>query len=239
MTRRMLAAVSPLLLIILLPIALRRSEVSDDATAGQLVIISPHNEAIRHEFESAFRRYSVENYGEAVDIDWRTPGGTSDIVRYIKSKNLQNPVIVSPDTGGVKAAYAYSQMLGCGLAIAAKQRKGPDEVEAWSLVGDVEGCTAIMVDDLTTTAGTLCSAADLVKKNGGGDIYAAVTHATITPLGIERLKESPIKELVVTDTVPMNDGGEFPITVLSVAELLGEAIVRIHEDQSVTSLFRP
>ena len=161
------------------------------------------------------------------------------IVRYIKSKNLQNPVIVSPDTGGVKAAYAYSQMLGCGLAIAAKQRKGPDEVEAWSLVGDVEGCTAIMVDDLTTTAGTLCSAADLVKKNGGGDIYAAVTHATITPLGIERLKESPIKELVVTDTVPMNDGGEFPITVLSVAELLGEAIVRIHEDQSVTSLFRP
>ena len=86
MTRRMLAAVSPLLLIILLPIALRRSEVSDDATAGQLVIISPHNEAIRHEFESAFRRYSVENYGEDVDIDWRTPGGTSDIVRYIKSE---------------------------------------------------------------------------------------------------------------------------------------------------------
>jgi len=160
------------------------------------------------------------------------------IVRYLKEKNLPNPVIVSPDTGGVKGAYAYSQMLDCGLAIAAKQRKGPSEVEAWTLVGDVEGCTAIMVDDLTTTAGTLCSAAELVKKNGADDVYAAVSHATVTPLGIERLHKSCIRELVVTDTVPLQRSDDFPITVLSVAELLGEAIVRIHKDQSVTSLFR-
>ena len=158
--------------------------------------------------------------------------------RYLQEKNLTNPVIVSPDTGGVKAAYAYSQMLGCGLAVAAKQRKGPTEVEAWSLVGDVDGCTAIMVDDLTTTAGTLCSAAELLAEGGAREIYAAVSHATITPMGLERLEDSRIKELIVTDTVPLVDAGGFPVTVLSVAELLAEAILRIHEDQSVTSLFR-
>jgi len=160
------------------------------------------------------------------------------IVRYLKTKNFPNPVIVSPDTGGVKAAYAYSQMLDCGLAIVAKQRKGPSEVEAWTLVGDVDGCTAIMVDDLTTTAGTLCSAAELLRKNGAAEVHAAVSHATVTPLGIERLKKSCIKELVVTDSVPLEDGGDFPVTILSVAELLGEAILRIHKDQSVTSLFK-
>ena len=129
-------------------------------------------------------------------------------------------------------------MLECGLAIVAKQRKSAREVEAFTLVGDVTGCTAIMVDDLTTTAGTLCSAAKLLKDTGAGDIYAAVCHATITEMGIDRLKKSPIKELIVTDTVPLIDARGFPFTVLSVADLLGEAILRIHENQSVTSLFK-
>jgi ribose-phosphate pyrophosphokinase len=160
------------------------------------------------------------------------------LAKYLREKNLKNPVVVSPDTGGVKAAYAYSQMLECGLAIVAKQRKSAREVESFTLVGDVAGCTAIMVDDLTTTAGTLCSAAKLLKDNGAGDIYAAVCHATITEMGIDRLKKSPIKELIVTDTVPLIDVRGFPFTVLSVADLLGEAILRIHENQSVTSLFK-
>lgn len=160
------------------------------------------------------------------------------LAKYLREKNLKNPVVVSPDTGGVKAAYAYSRMLECGLAIVAKQRKSAREVEAFTLVGDVKGCTAIMVDDLTTTAGTLCSAARLLKDNGAGDIYAAVCHGTITETGIERLKKSPIKELVVTDTVPIIDPQGFPVTILSVADLLGEAILRIHENQSVTSLFK-
>jgi len=160
------------------------------------------------------------------------------IVKYLKGKNIENPVVVSPDTGAVKAAYAYSQMLDCGLAVAAKRRMGPDEVEAFTLVGDVEGCTCIMVDDMTSTCGTLCSAASLLAERGAKDIYAAVTHSMLTAEGCRRLHESPIDELIVTDTIPPCNEGDFPVAVLSVAELLGEAILRIHEDQSVTSLFR-
>ncbi len=161
------------------------------------------------------------------------------ISKYLQSKKFENLVVVAPDTGGVKAAYAYSQLLESGLAIVAKQRLGPSEVEAFTLVGKVDGCTAIMVDDLTTTAGTLCSAATLLRERGAAEVYAAVSHATITDLGVERLKASAIKELVVTDTVPLNvDFGDYPVTVLTVAELLGEAILRIHEGRSVTTLFR-
>ncbi len=161
------------------------------------------------------------------------------IGKYLTDKKFKNPVVVAPDTGGVKAAYAYAQHLESGLAVVAKQRLGPSEVEAFTLVGNVDGCTAIMVDDLTTTAGTLCSAAKLLKEHGADEVYAAVSHATITELGVERLKNSAIKELVVTDTVPLTvDFGDYPVTVLTVADLLGEAILRIHEGRSVTTLFR-
>jgi ribose-phosphate pyrophosphokinase len=161
------------------------------------------------------------------------------ISNYLKSKDFKNLVVVAPDTGGVKAAYAYAQSLESGLAVVAKQRLGPSEVEAFTLVGSVDGCTAIMVDDMTTTAGTLCSAAKLLREHGAAEVYAAVSHATITEKGIDRLKDSAIKELVITDTVPPSvDFGGYPVTVLTVAELLGEAILRIHEDRSVTTLFR-
>jgi ribose-phosphate pyrophosphokinase len=161
------------------------------------------------------------------------------ISKYLQAKALKDIVVVAPDTGGVKAAYAYAQEMGSGLAVVAKQRLGPSEVEAFTLVGDVDGCTAIMVDDMTTTAGTLCSAAKLLREHGAAEIYAAVSHATLTELGVDRLKNSAIKELVVTDTVPQNvDFGDYPVTVLTVAELLGEAILRIHEGRSVTTLFR-
>ncbi len=160
------------------------------------------------------------------------------IVKYLKDKGLENPVIVSPDTGAVKAAYAYSQMFQCGLAVIAKRRTGPSEVEAFSLVGEVRGRTAIMVDDLTTTCGTLCSAAQLLADNGAAEIYGAVTHGMLTDVGMERLGKSRIKELIVTDTVPTPYAGNERVTVLSVAELLGEAVLRIHEGRSVSSLFR-
>ncbi len=160
------------------------------------------------------------------------------MVKYLREKRLSKPLVVSPDTGGVKAAYAYSQMLGTGLAIVAKQRLGPSEVDAFSVVGNVEGCDVIMVDDLTTTCGTLCAAAKILKEHGAASIRAAVTHGTLTEQGVQRLKNSCIEELVVTDTVPMIESDGFPVTVLSVAELLGEAIMRIHNDQSVSSLFR-
>jgi len=129
-------------------------------------------------------------------------------------------------------------MLGTGLAIVAKQRLGPAEVDAFSVVGNVEGSDVIMVDDLTTTCGTLCAAARILKEHGAATIRAAVTHATLTEQGVCRLKDSCIEELVVTDTVPMIGSDGFPITVLSVAELLAEAIMRIHNDQSVSTLFR-
>ncbi len=160
------------------------------------------------------------------------------MVKYLREKRLNKPLVVSPDTGGVKAAYAYSQMLGTGLAIVAKQRLGPAEVDAFSVVGNVEGSDVIMVDDLTTTCGTLCAAARILKEHGAATIRAAVTHATLTEQGVCRLKDSCIEELVVTDTVPMIGSDGFPITVLSVAELLAEAIMRIHNDQSVSTLFR-
>lgn len=160
------------------------------------------------------------------------------MVRYLKGKDLHDPVVVSPDSGGVKMALAYAHMLEAGLALGAKCRKGADEVQAMNVVGDVKGRTAIMVDDLTSTAGTLCEAAKLLKAGGAEDIYAAVSHAMLGPKGISRLQASPIKELIVTDSIPLLQTGDFPVTVLTVAELLGEAMIRIHDNRSVTSLFK-
>ena len=158
------------------------------------------------------------------------------IAKYLRELGLPDPVVVSPDTGGVKAAYAYSKMLGTGLAIVAKQRIGLD-VEAFSVVGEVQGRDVIMVDDMATTCGTLCAAAKLLVEHGARSVRAAVTHATVTAQGVERLRQSPVQELVVTDTVPIGETGSLPVTVLSVGDLLGEAVLRIHNDQSVSSLF--
>ncbi len=161
------------------------------------------------------------------------------MVKYLREKKLGKPLVVSPDTGGVKSAYAYSQMLGTGLAIVAKQRLGATEVDAFSVVGDVEGCDVIMVDDMTTTCGTLCAAARLLKERGAASVRAAVTHVPLTDVGVERLRATNglIEEIVTTDTVPLDVTG-LPVTVLSVSGLLGEAITRIHNNQSVSSLFR-
>jgi ribose-phosphate pyrophosphokinase len=160
------------------------------------------------------------------------------IVKHLRSRKFKNLVVVSPDPGGLKMAYAYANMLGAGLAIVGKQRKTATEVEALNLVGDVEGCTCILVDDLATTAGTLCAASKLVKDRGAREIYAAVTHAVLTEQGIKRLKHSDVQGLVTTDTVPARDWHGFPVKTLSVADLLGEGILRIHSNQSVTSLFK-
>ncbi len=159
------------------------------------------------------------------------------IVRYLRSRRIEDPVIVSPDPGGLKMAYGYSNVLGTGLAIVAKQRRSAREVEVHNLVGDVRGRNAVLVDDMTTTAGTLCAAAGLLQENGAQHIYAAVSHCLLTDEGVKRLKDSPIEELVTTDSVPQPER-DFPVKVLSVAELMGEAILRIHNNQSVTSLFR-
>ena len=161
------------------------------------------------------------------------------IGKYLLEKELKNPVVVSPDTGGLKIAHAYSEMLNAGLALVAKQRKGPCDVEALTMVGEVNGCNCVLVDDLCTTAGTLTTAAAILKANGAASVCAAVTHAVLTDMGFERLQQSEIQELIVTDTVPLRKTNDrVKITVLSVAGLLGEAILRIHDNQSVSSLFK-
>lgn len=159
------------------------------------------------------------------------------VINYLRAKNLDDPVVVSPDVGGLKMANAYAQALNASLAIVAKRRKSPTEVAATSIIGEVEGRPVILVDDMTETAGTLCAAAKLLKEHGATNIMACVSHAVLTDLGIERLKSSCITELVCTNSVPVRDGEGFKITPLCVAELLGEGIQRIHGDESVSSLF--
>jgi ribose-phosphate pyrophosphokinase len=160
------------------------------------------------------------------------------IVNYLRSREIKDLLVVSPDPGGLKMAYAYSNMLGTGLAIVAKQRRSATEVEVMNLVGEVDGCNCLLVDDLTSTAGTLCEAAKMLRARGARGVYAAVSHALLNELGKQRLRAVRIEELVTTDTVPHDDWEGLPVTVLSVAGLLADAIGRIHNNQSVTSLFR-
>ncbi len=156
---------------------------------------------------------------------------------YLKQKNLKDLTVVSPDVGGLKMAHAYSQTLETELAIVAKRRKSATEVESMAVIGEIDGRNILMVDDLTETAGTLTQAAVLLKKKGAKSIIACVSHAILNDVGIERLRNSVIDELITTDTVqrPAIDGVK--ITTLSVAGLLGEAIKRIHNNSSVNSLF--
>jgi len=160
------------------------------------------------------------------------------IVKYLRSQNLDNLVVVSPDAGGLKMADGYAKRLDAGIAVVGKQRKSATDVEANHLVGDVEGCNTLLVDDMTSTAGTLTAAAKLLKKAGAKSVRAAVSHSLLTEKGIERLKESAIDELVTTDSVPQRKWDGVNITVLSVADTLADAICRIHNNQSVSSLFR-
>ncbi len=156
---------------------------------------------------------------------------------YLKSKQIKDLVVVSPDAGGIKMAHAYSQVLGSNLAIVAKRRKSATEVESMTVIGDIGGKSVLLVDDLTETAGTLTEAAKLLKAQGAQSVLACVSHALLNDLGIERLRKSDIDELITTDTVLRSTVDGVRITTLSVAGLLGEAIKRIHHNLSVNSLF--
>ncbi len=159
------------------------------------------------------------------------------IVKYLREKTPDNLVVVAPDTGGMKVAAAYADMLGAGVAVVGKERKNAEDVEATHLVGDVKGCNAVLVDDMTSTAGTLVAAANLLVDAGAASIRAAVSHSLLNEKGVARLENSPIEELVVTDSVPQRCNTGKKVKVLSVAELLAEAVCRIQSDSSVTSLF--
>ncbi len=159
------------------------------------------------------------------------------LIKHLRTKDLGDLVVVSPDVGGVKMGSAYAQALKVGLAIVVKRRISASETEAQYVIGEVEGKNVLLVDDMTETAGTLVAAANILRNAGAKDIYAMVSHAVLTDLGAERLRGSEIKELVTTNSVPSAQLDGCPLRICSVAPLLGEGIKRIHDDESVTSLF--
>ena len=160
--------------------------------------------------------------------------------RHYTQRNFKELALVSPDVGNVKRARMYAQRLGGDLAIIDKRRTCGMNVEVGRLIGDVKDKTVLMMDDMISTAGTVCMAAELCKKMGAREIYVGATHAVLAGPAAERLRAAPIEKVVVTDTIPVNsDKAEAigKISVLSVSELIGEAIHRIHNDESVSSLF--
>jgi ribose-phosphate pyrophosphokinase len=159
------------------------------------------------------------------------------IVDELYTRNFVNPVVVSPDVGGLKMASSYAENLGAGLAIVAKRRKSATETEAMNIIGDVDGRDVILVDDLTETAGTLVSASKALKERGARKVIACVSHAVISDLGVQRLQNSCVEELITTNSVPVRKVPGFPIKELCISKLLGEGIKRIHDDESVSSLF--
>jgi len=160
---------------------------------------------------------------------------------YFSRMQLSDLVLVSPDPGNAKRARAYADRLGGELAVIDKRRVSGGAVQLGSIIGDVNNKTVLMMDDMIATAGTICDAARLCVERGAKNVYVGATHGVLCGPAVERLKDSPIDEVVVTDTVPVSQEkietiGK--IKVLSVAALLGETIHRIHNDQSVSSLFR-
>jgi ribose-phosphate pyrophosphokinase len=160
------------------------------------------------------------------------------LIDYFALKTIPDLVVVSPDVGGVKMARAYAKRLGADLALTDKRRPRPDAVEIMNIIGDVAGKNAVLFDDVVTTASTLCQAAETIVAQGAKSVYAGVTHGVFSPRALERIERSPIKELVITDTLSRGPDDLTPkVTVLSVAGLLGEAVKRIHEERSLSSLF--
>jgi len=159
--------------------------------------------------------------------------------KYFRSLRLKNLTVVSPDVGNVKTARIYSELLGGGLAIIDKERLSGTEVRAGALIGSVEDCNVLLVDDLISSGGTITKAVTLLKEHGARDIYVAATHPVFCGEAVQRFRESPIKQIVVTDTIPLGPEARRLKTLkqLSLAELLGEAIKRIHLHQSVSQLF--
>ena len=166
--------------------------------------------------------------------------GSPTIVEYIKSKNLEDLVVVSPDVGGVARARAFASRLGdAPLAIIDKRRQAHNVAEVMNVVGDVRGKTAVLVDDMIDTAGTITEGARVLREQGARQVYACATHAVFSPPAIERLSNGCLEEVIVTNTIPIEPEHRFPqLRILSVAGLIGETISRVHEDCSVSSMFR-
>ena len=160
------------------------------------------------------------------------------LLKYIRDKFTDDLVVVSPDAGGVERARAFAKRLDVSLAIIDKRRPAPNVSEVMNVIGDIEGKTAIMLDDMIDTAGTMTQGANALMKFGAKEVYACCTHGVLSGPAIERINASTIKELVITNTIPLAESKKSDkIVVLSAGQLLGEAIRRIHYGESVSSLF--
>lgn len=195
-----------------------------EAGAGRILAMDLHSAQIQGYFDIPFDHV----YGSPVLLD------------YLASKQLTDIVVVSPDVGGVARARAFAKKLGdAPLAIIDKRRQAHNVAEVMNLIGDVRGKTAVLVDDMIDTAGTISEGARLLRREGARQVYACATHAVFSPPAIERLSSGVLEEVIVTNTIPVLEENRFEqLTVLSVANLLGETIWRIHEDSSVSSMFR-
>ncbi|NQY24092.1 MAG: ribose-phosphate pyrophosphokinase [Campylobacteraceae bacterium] len=162
--------------------------------------------------------------------------GSILFVDYIKAKNFKNPIIASPDIGGVTRARSYASKLGYDLVIVDKRREKANVAEVMNIIGDVEGKDVILVDDMVDTAGTLVKAAAALKKRGATSVMACCTHGVLSGKAYENLNSKDLDELVISNTIPLKQNHE-KITVLSAADIMGEAIYRIHNNQSVNSIF--
>ena len=199
------------------------AKLLEAAGADRVITCDLHNAAIQSYFDISCDRLSGEQLLE----------------KYFKNKNLENIVVVATDAGSSKRAYKYSEFLNCPLALIDKRRDANnDKAIANNIIGDVEGKTALIFDDEISTAGTLVEAAKMLEEHGAKEIYAGATHGILAGPAIERIESSPIKEIVITNTVPLEDEKKIDkIKVVSIAPLFAEAIKRINEQQPLGDLF--
>ena len=159
------------------------------------------------------------------------------LIEYIKKKNLPNLAIVSPDPGGVERARAFAKRLRASLAIIDKRRPEPNISKVMNIVGDVKDKNVFIVDDLIDTGGTIIQAAEAIKDKGAKKVYSCATHGVFSGDAVWKLENSPLEEIIITDTIPKKKESYSKITILSVASLFGEAILRVHNETSISSLF--
>ena len=195
-----------------------------EAGANRILAMDLHSAQIQGYFDIPFDHV----YGSPVILD------------YLASKQLSDIVVVSPDVGGVARARAFAKKLNdAPLAIIDKRRQAHNVAEVMNVIGDVRGKTAVLVDDMIDTGGTIAEGAKILRQEGARQVYACATHAVFSPPAVERLSSGVFEEVIVTNTIPVSSENRFKqLTVLSVANLLGETIWRIHEDSSVSSMFR-
>jgi ribose-phosphate pyrophosphokinase len=200
---------------------------------ANLIVQSGANRVIAMDLHSA----QIQGY---FDIPCDHVYGSPALFQYLLDKQLPDMVVVSPDVGGVARARAFAKKLDDSpLAIIDKRRQSHNVAEVMNVIGDVSGKTAVLVDDMIDTAGTIYEAAKLLRQRGARQVYACATHAVFSPPAIERLSSGVFEEVIVTNTIPLPADLHFPqLKMLSVASLIGETIWRVHEDTSVSSMFR-